>query len=144
MEKIKSDYKKVSLELLSVFTIFFIFATLVGFIPFKALFQIPIWVFFIVLFDYTLDRLKWFGYFISNEGISRWTSGGYQTERWNDVTIGKDFLGEKIILSKIKKSFYINTISSKSLFILIKRNCPIDHELYKHIETFTKEKNIPF
>lgn len=144
MEKIKIDYKKVSLELLFAFTIFFVFAVLVGFIPFKTLFQIPIWVFFIVLFYYTQDRLKWFGYFINNEGICFWSNGAYQTIKWNEITIGKDFLGEKIILSKINKTMYINTVSRKSLFILIKKNCPPDHELYKYIRSFTKEKNIPF
>lgn len=144
MEKVKINYKKVSIELFFIFVACFVFAILMEIVPLRSLYQIPIWIFFIMLFYFILDRTKWFGYFIGKDGICLWINGNFQIIKWDEVTIGKDFLGEKIILSKIKKNYYINTVSNKSLFALIKKHCPPGHELYKYVEAYTKEKNIPF
>lgn len=144
MEKIKMNYKKVSIELFFVFVASFVLAIFMKIIPPKSIYQIPIWIFCIMLLYFILDRTKWFGYFVGKEGICLWANGDFQLIKWDEVTVGKDFLGEKIILSKIKKTYYINTVSNKSLFSLIKIYCPPEHELYKYAESYAKEKNIPF
>ena len=94
----------------------------------------------IILYLYILDNFTQSGYFVISEGI-------YFNKKltpWDQVSLKKDSFVWKILLQDRNLNIHFDRFHQKSILILVKRHCPKEHELYKSLEEFAKDRNLPF
>jgi len=140
MEKIKINYTHLSIVLFCSFLVTFPIAVWVGI---NTISQAPILLiilFGIILYSYITDKVIRSGYFISSKGISFYKKSELITIDWKQVSIKKDFFGQRIVLGDTSKKLNIDTFYRNSIIKLIKEYCPADHEAYKAIEIFNLNK----
>ncbi len=149
MEKIRTNY-----FLVFTFVLLFILIT----ISILVLFNIvdidearkigiysPIIVLSIVIFSLRNKS----GQYLNKEGISCIDLKGETFIEWHNITFSTNnqvpYLNELIIKNKQGEPIYrLNYFDRKSFLKLIKKYCPPDHELYKFVQEYAKNKEIPF
>lgn len=149
MEKIALNQKKDSGIFISITVGISIFLYYLGF-SLKNLIETSLFMslFFTlkIFWDYIYNsRLK-----IGEKGIMLKLFLNEDIVTWNDLTIKTRILNRdqrEFIFKKNEKTqlkFKIDYLNNQSFTGLVKKYCPHEHELYKAVQEYAKENNIPF
>jgi hypothetical protein len=145
MEKIKSRpiiWLMATLTIGCVVAFLFLHLKLID--PYRALVVILTSPLF-VLYIYFQENFLKDGFYFQEEGISFFKNNIQKTISWDDVRVQSSIVfGWKISLNNERKNISFDPIYRKSIIELARKYCPKDHELYKAVEEYSKNKNISF
>lgn len=149
MNKIKPNQKRD----LKIFIFGYLFTSLVSYFYFKTgwplLFVAALYAVFIFILKYLFEYIKYSSIIFTPNGVRFRTLKGMDVVEWNDMVIeilkkNKHQLKLKIKSPTFNHNLYIDYLTIESTIELTKKYCPKDHEFYKAVEEYSKNKNLPF
>lgn len=148
MERIKVSFKRD----LKYFLLGYLVCCLALFLTDKKSIALPLLLTVLTMFVFIMivNYLRFSIVAFSNEGICLNSFSGARKETpWDSVQIelikkNRDQIDIDIKTPGEKKLTVINYVTQDSLIDLTRKYCPKNHELYKIIEEYAKERNLPF